>query len=372
MTTHEHTETVIVGAGQAGLSTGYHLKRRGRAFMILDGNTRVGDNWRQQWDSLQLYSPARYDRLPGLPFPAKPWSFPGKDDLADYLESYAATFELPVRTGTRVERLVPRDGGGYRITTPTGVIDCANVVVATGSFGRTPYVPAFAAGLDPTILQMHSSQYRRPSQLTDGPVLVVGASHSGTDIAYEVAQTHETTLAGRDCGQIPPRPESLAMKAIFPVIVFGWRHVATRRTPIGRKVMPHVRFHGAPMLRVKRSDLAARGVRRVLARVEGVRDGRPALDDGTVFDVSTVIWCTGFRQVFNWIELPVFSPDGWPREYRGVVDEAPGLYFCGLAFQYAFASMVLPGVGRDADYIARRIEALASRRAPDTSGRLAA
>ena len=162
------------------------------------------------------------------------------------------------------------------------------------------------------------------------------------------------------------------MRAIFPVIVFGWRHVATRRTPIGRKVMPHVRFHGAPMLRVQRSDLAARGVHRVLARVEGVRDGRPALGDGTVFDVSTVIWCTGFRQVFDWIELPVFSPDGWPREYRSVVDEAPGLYFCGLAFQYAFASMVLPGVGRDADYIARRIDAQASRRTPDTHKRLAA
>ncbi len=146
MTNREHIETVIVGAGQAGLSTGYHLKRRGRQFVILDANPRVGDNWRQQWDSLRLYSPARYDRLPGLPFPGKPWSFPGKDEVADYLERYAATFELPVRTRTRVGRLVARDGGGYRITTPTGVIHYANVVVATGSFGRTPYVPAFAAG----------------------------------------------------------------------------------------------------------------------------------------------------------------------------------------------------------------------------------
>jgi putative flavoprotein involved in K+ transport len=372
MTTHEQIETVIVGAGQAGLSTGYHLKRRDREFVILDGNARVGDNWRQQWDSLRLYSPARYDALTGLPFPAQPWSFPGKDDLADYLESYATTFALPVRTRARVQRLVPRDGGGYRIITPTGVIDCANVVVATGSFGRTPYVPALAAGLDPTILQMHSSQYRRPSQLGDGPVLVVGASHSGTDIAYEVARTHETTLAGRDCGQIPPRLDSPVMKAIFPVMVFAWRHVVTRRTPIGRKAMPHIRFHGGPMLRVKRSDLAARGVRRVPARVEGVRDGRPALGDGSVLDVSTVIWCTGFRQVFDWIELPVFGPDGYPREYRGVVDEAPGLYFCGLSFQYAFASMVLPGVSRDADYIAGRIAARASGRTPDRDARLAA
>jgi putative flavoprotein involved in K+ transport len=372
MTTPEHIETVIVGAGQAGLATGYHLKRLGRQFVVLDGNNRVGDNWRQQWDSLQLYTPARYDGLPGLPFPGKPWSFPGKDDVANYLERYAATFELMVRARTRVVRLTARAGGGYRVTTPTGEIDCTNVVVATGSFGRTPHVPAFAAGLDPAILQLHSSQYRRPSQLSDGPVLVVGASHSGADIAYEVALAHETTLAGRDCGQIPPRLESPAMRAIFPMIVFGWRHVVTRSTPVGRKMMPHARFHGAPMLRVKRSDLSARGVHRVPARVEGVRDGRPALADGTTFDVSTVIWCTGFRQVFDWIELPVFGPDGWPREYRGVVDEAPGLYFCGLSFQYAFASMVLPGIGRDAGYIARRIEARAGRRTTDTGERLSA
>jgi putative flavoprotein involved in K+ transport len=181
--------------------------------------------------------------------------------------------------------VVAQDGGGYRITTPTGVSDCSTVVVATGSFGRTSYVPAFAAGLDPAILQLHFSQYRRPGQLADGPVLVVGASHSGADIAYEVAQIHETTLAGRDCGQIRPRLESPAMRAIFPLLVFARRHVATRNTPIGRRMMPHARFHGAPMLRVKRADLSARGVHRVLARVDGVRDGRPALGDGTVFDV---------------------------------------------------------------------------------------
>jgi putative flavoprotein involved in K+ transport len=193
-------------------------------------------------------------------------------------------------------------------------------------------------------------------------VLVVGASHSGADIAYELAQSRETTLVGRDCGQIPARLESPAMRAIFPMIVFGWRNVLTRNTPVGRRIMPKARFHGAPMLRVKRSDLSERGVHRVTGRVEGVRDGRPALADGTTFDVSTVIWCTGFRQAFDWIDLPVFGEDGWPREHRGVVDGAPGLFFCGLAFQYAFASMVLPGVGRDAEYVARRIDARAADR----------
>jgi putative flavoprotein involved in K+ transport len=348
-----HIETVIIGAGQAGLATGYHLQRRGRPCVILDADPRVGDHWRRQWDTLKLYSPAKYDSLPGLPFPAKRWSFPGKDEVGDYLESYARTFELPVRSGIRVQRLDP-DGDGFRVTTDRGTWLCDNVVVATGTFGRTPYVPDVADRLDPSILQLHSSEYRRPGQLRDGPVLVVGASHSGTDIAFEVAESRPTILAGRDCGQIPPRLESRAMHLLFPVLLFAWRHVLTRRTPMGRKEMHEVRFHGGPMLRVKRSDLAARGVERVTSRIEEVRDGKPVVD-GSPRDVGTVVWATGFRQVFDWIHLPVFGEDGYPREERGVVAEAPGLYFSGLCFQYAFSSMLISGAGRDAAYVADRV-----------------
>ncbi|GAA2147150.1 NAD(P)/FAD-dependent oxidoreductase [Nocardioides koreensis] len=351
-----HVETVIIGAGQAGLATAYHLTSRGRECVVLDRNQRIGDNWRQQWDSLRLYSPAKFDGLPGMPFPGEPWSFPGKEDVADYLESYARRFELPVRLGVRVDRLsAAPDGHGYVVTTDTGPLHCDNVVVATGTFGRTPKIPEAAKDLDPSILQLHSSEYRRPGQLRDGPVLVVGASHSGTDIAYEVAETHQTTLAGRDCGEIPIRLESRRMHVVFPMLLFAWRHVVTRRTPIGRKEMEEIRFHGGPMLRVKRSDLAERGVVRTEARVEGVRDGLPLLADGTTVEAANVIWATGFRQTFGWIDLPVLGEDGWPREFRGVVDEAPGLFFCGLSFQYAFSSMLLPGVGRDAELVARRI-----------------
>ena len=133
---------------------------------------------------------------------------------------------------------------------------------------------------------------------------------------------------------------------------------------MGRKIMPHVRFHGAPMLRVKRADLDRRGVERFEHRVVGVREGRPELADGTTLDVRNVIWCTGFRQSFDWIHLPIMREDGWPDEMRGVVASAPGLYFCGLAFQYAFSSMVLPGVGRDAEYVARQIGARHFSRSP--------
>jgi putative flavoprotein involved in K+ transport len=349
-------ETVIVGAGQAGLATAYHLKRRGRECVILDAAARVGDQWRQQWDTLKLYSPAQYDGLPGLPFPAKRGTFPGKDEVADYIESYAAHHDLPVRLNTRVEGIEPAPGGGYVVTTAGETFTCDNVVVATGTFGRTPSVPDFANDLDPSILQLHSSEYRRPAQLRDGPVLVVGASHSGTDIAYEVAESHPTILAGRDCGQIPLRIESRRMRVVFPILIFAWRHILTRRTPIGRKAMPHIRFHGGPMLRVKRSDLAGRGVERMEDRVTGVRDGQPVVGDQQV-EVANIVWATGFRQTFGWIDLPILGDDGWPLEMRGVVDSAPGLFFCGLAFQYSFSSMVLPGVGRDAEYVAGRIRA---------------
>lgn len=355
--TTQHIETLVVGAGQAGLATGYNLQRLGRPFLIVDDNQRVGDNWRQHWDTLKLYSPAKYDALPGLSFPAPPWSFPGRDEVADYLEKYAIHHDLPVRMSTRINRLEPAVKGGYRALVGEDTITCDNVVVATGTFGRKPYVPAFAADLDESVQQLHSCEYKRPSQITSGQVLVVGASHSGCDIAFELAEHLPTTLVGRDCGQIPFHWDRRAIRFGFPAVVFVWQHVLTRRTPIGRKELDEVRHHGGPMLRVKREHLQARGVERLTGRVAGVKDGLPVLDDGRVIRASTVIWCTGFEQAFDWIKVPVFGADGWPMEYRGVVEQAPGLFFCGLSFQFAFSSMVLLGVGRDAEYVARQIAA---------------
>jgi putative flavoprotein involved in K+ transport len=361
---HEDVETLIIGAGQAGLATAFHLTRGGREVLVVDGSDRVGDGWRQQWDTLRLYSPARYDGLPGMAFPAPAWSFPAKEEVADYFESYVERFELPVRLGVRVDRL-EADGDRYMATMGERTIGADNVVVATGTFGRTPLVPDFADRLDPLIMQLHSSEYRRPSQLRDGPTLVVGGSHSGGDIAYEVAESRPTILCGRDPGQIPVRLGTPMFRIAFPIVVFVFSHVLTRRTPIGRKEMNEFRFHGGPALRVKRADLLARGVERTHERVVGVEDGRPLLADGRVVDVANVVWCTGFQQAFDWIDLPVFDEHGWPSELRGVVDEAPGLFFCGLGFQYAASSMLIHGAGRDAAYVAKRIqERVRSHRLP--------
>jgi putative flavoprotein involved in K+ transport len=348
-------ETVVIGAGQAGLATGYHLARRGREFVILDAGRRVGDNWRSHWDSLRLYSPARAAALPGMRFPAPPAAYPTKDQMADFLEAYAATFDLPVRTGVRVRR-VARAGGGYLVATDGPSFRCDNVVVASGTFGRTPYVPDFADELDPGIQQLHSSAYKNPAQLRPGRVLVVGASHSGGDIAYEAGRAgHPTVLSGRIHGEVPFDIEGRPAQVIFPVLLFAAKHLLTTSTPVGRKLRPEVRRHGGPLIRVKRADLARAGVELASARTVGARDGRPLLEDGRVVEAANVVWCTGFRQDFSWIDLPVFAEDGWPLEDRGVVASAPGLYFVGLAFQYAFASMLVGGAGRDAEYVVKHL-----------------
>jgi putative flavoprotein involved in K+ transport len=348
----EHFETVIIGGGQAGLSVGYHLTRRDRPFAILDANERIGDAWRKRWDSLRLFTPARYDGLAGWRFPAPAVSFPTKDEMADYLEAYAARFDLPVRTGVEVDGL-SREGDRYVVASGDHRFEAEHVVVATGA-NQVPKVPAFADDLHLSIVQLHSSQYRHPSQLQEGTVLVVGAGNSGAEIAFEVSRTHPTFLSGKPSGQIPFRHGPAMARFVFPVIRFVGHHVLTLRTPIGRKVQPKFISHSAPLIRVKLKDLSAAGVEQV-PRTVGMEDGRPALQDGRVLDVSNVIWCTGFREEFPWIDLLVFGEDGRPLHERGVVVGEPGLYFVGLLFQYAVSSDVLPGVGRDAKYIAKHI-----------------
>src|SRR3954452_22649692 len=197
----ERYETVIIGRGQAGLSVGYHLKKKGHSFVVLDASGRIGDSWRTRWDSLRLYSPAFRDGLPGMPFPAPRTSYPRKDEMADYLETYAAHFELPVRSGAVVEALTKVDGC-YVATVGERRFEADNVVVATGVFKR-PYTPDFASELDRSITQLHSNDYRILSQLQRGRVLVVVPSHSGSDIAYEPSGTHDVILSGTDTGQIP-------------------------------------------------------------------------------------------------------------------------------------------------------------------------
>jgi len=356
----EYIETVVIGGGQAGLSVGYHLARRGRPFVILEANARVGDTWRRRWDSLRLFTPAKFNALDGMRFPAAPNAFPTKDEMADYLEAYAARFELPVRTGVRVDR-VERDGDRYLVTAGDRRWAADHVVVAMADYQR-PRVPAFAAELSPSVAQLHSVDYRNPSQLREGGVLVVGAGNSGAEIALEAARAgHPTWLAGRHPGHVPwnvdGRLALLVLSRLLLRVVF--HRLLTQDTPVGRKARMSSHGRGTPLIRTKPRDLAAAGVERV-PRVVGVTRGRPALDDGRALDVGTVVWCTGFEPSFSWLHLPVFDAHGAPGHERGVAVGEPGLYFVGQHFLYAMSSSMVHGVGRDAAHVAAVIAGRAS------------
>ena len=350
----EYVETLVIGGGQAGLSIGYYLSRRGAPFKIVDANGRVGDAWRNRWDSLRLFTPNRLDGLPGLRFPGYHWGFPTKNEMADYLESYARKFDLEVETGVRVERLT-REGDRFVATSEGRRFEADNVVVAMSSWQR-PRMPDFASELDPRIVQFHVAEYQNPEQLQEGGVLVVGAGNSGAEVAIEVARTHEVWLSGPSTGAIPFRPESVLARVLLPFIGrIIFHRVLTTRTPIGKKVRPKMVSSGEPLLRVKPKDLAAAGVERV-ARVTGVQEGLPQLEDGRTMDVANVVWCTGFHPGFSWIDLPVLGPQE-PAHKRGIVESEPGLFFIGLKFLHSVSSEQIHGIGRDADHIAGKIAA---------------
>ena len=347
-------DTLVIGGGQAGLATAYALAERGVDCLVLEASAHVGDQWRHQYDSLKLFTPNKISHLPGAKLPGPANAFATKDEVADYLQQYALTFQLPVLTETRVEH-VARQDQGFSLATSAGPFSCRNLVIATGPFGGQAMVPSLTGQLDAQILQLHSSQYRRPGQLRPGPVLVVGASHSGCDIAFELAATHQTHLCGRDTGEVPIRWDGPAMRLASYALAFRFGHVLTRRTAPGRKARREVMEHGAKRLRVKKADLLGAGVQWNEHRLTGTSSGMPLLADGTRLDVENVIWATGFHHDYSWLQLGALDESGWPREYRGVAQDVPGLYFCGLSFQYSMASMTLHGVGRDARYIARRI-----------------
>ncbi|HSJ84038.1 MAG TPA: FAD-dependent oxidoreductase [Acidimicrobiia bacterium] len=360
----ERFETIVIGGGQAGLATGYQLARRGLPFVILDADERVGDSWRKRWASLRLFTPARYDSLPGMPFPAHRSTYPTKDEMADYLESYATRFDLPIRGGVKVDRLI-KEGERFVVRAGDLRFQADNVVVATGAY-HVPRVPIFASELDPSILQMHSSRYRDPSQLREGAVLVVGAGNSGAEIALDVSPHHRTWLSGRDPGQEPTRAGTLPDRLFTPIMWFVASRVVNVRNPIGRKVRD--RFidppRGIPLGRARRKDILAAGIERV-PRTTEVRDGNPVLEDGRALDVTNVIWCTGYVPDYSWIDLPIVGANGYPTHTRGVVESQPGLYFVGLLFLSTLSSALVGGVGRDAEHIAAHLMSKRSHRGED-------
>ncbi len=349
MNTPEHTGTLVIGGGQAGLAVGHELLKCDLPFLVVDANARTGDSWRHRWDSLRLFTPNWANSLPGLQFPGEDWDFPTKDEVADYLESYARHFELPIHHDTRIERLTG-DGDRFVATAGDTTFVADNVVVAMAAYQRRK-VPSFADELDATIIQLHVADYQNPGQLQDGPVLVAGAGNSGAEIAMELVEHHEVLLSGPSTGAQPFRPDRLSGRILMPFFAkVVLTRVLSKSTPIGRKVLPELLHKGAPLLRVKPRDLERAGVVRV-GRTVSTEGGQPMLEDGSHHHVANVVWCTGFDHGMSWLDLPVFGQHGEIDHDRGVVAAQPGLYFVALKFQHSILSDTLLAVGRDAAHV---------------------
>jgi putative flavoprotein involved in K+ transport len=354
-------DVIVIGAGQAGLSVGYHLKKRGVRFVILDGAARIGDTWRKRWDSLRLFTPAWLDSLDGLPFPAHSQYFPTKDEMGDYLELYARHFALPVRMGVRVDS-VTRDRDIYVVETSEGAYRAPHVIVAMANYQRRK-VPAFASELRADVVQLHSLEYKNPSALREGAVLIVGAGNSGAEIAIELAKRgHRVVMSGRDTGHVPYRIDGFwARFCLMRLMLRVFFHrILTIRTPMGRKMRQKTHGRGTPLIRVKPRELSAAGIERT-GRIAGVRDGLPLLEDGRMLDVANVVWCTGFERGFDFVKLPIFEESGEPRHDAGIAIGEPGFYFVGTHFLYAMSSTMIHGVGRDAARIAGVVAARCQR-----------
>ncbi|HET9779037.1 MAG TPA: NAD(P)/FAD-dependent oxidoreductase [Propionibacteriaceae bacterium] len=319
----EQIETIIVGGGQAGLAVGHHLAQLGRSFVILDANERTGDSWRKRWDSLQLFTPAYLSALPGLEFPGPRNRCPTRDEMADYLETYATRFDLPVRRGLQVGTIT-RNADRFVVIANDQQFEADNVVLATGGY-QAAYLPDFADQLDAGIMQLHSSEYRTPSQLRDGDVLVVGAANSGAEIALEAAAEHRTSLSGRHPGSEPTRPGSGLDQLFTPPFWFFLSRVASVTNPIGRRMRPRALKVTSALGRFKLKDLDAAGVVR-LPRTIAVRDGRPVMEGGRIVDVVNVVWATGYRPAFDWVDLDVFDQEGQPVHDRGITCRAWPLF----------------------------------------------
>jgi putative flavoprotein involved in K+ transport len=339
-------EVAVIGAGQAGLAMGYFLNEEGRRFVILERAGELAPAWRERWDSLTLFTPRRYSALPGLPFPGNPDGYPTRDEVIAYLERYAETFELPVELNSEVKKLDGGSDGRLRLELDGRTITADQVVVATGPF-QTPYVPKLAERLDPDAFQTHATGYRRPQDVPPGTLLVVGGGNTGFQIAKELSATHRVVLSIGSRQQ--PLPQRLLGKDLFWWLTKSRLLSTTVESRLGSRLRDRDTLIGSSPRELERHYGVKLKPRAIEAEGRTVR-----FEDGSELEVDAIIWATGYRPDYSWIDLPVFHEDGRLRHGRGVTD-VPGLYFLGLTWQHTRGSALIRWVDGDAEFIAERI-----------------
>jgi putative flavoprotein involved in K+ transport len=342
-------EVVVIGGGQAGLAIGYLLAQQGRRFTILEAAGEPAAAWRTRWDSLRLFTPVRYDSLPGLTFPGASDSYPGRDDIVAYLTDYARRFELPVEFNSRVRSVRPRDGGGFLVELADRTYAAEQVVVATGPF-QVPFTPAIAADLSTEVVQLHSSDYRSPGDLPAEAALVVGGGNTGFQIAAELAQSREVHLAVG--ARQTPLPQRILGRDLFRYLEATRLMNKTVTSRIGQRMKDKETLIGSSPRSARKQGI------RMRPRATGAQGSTVTFADGSEVAVDAVVWATGFRLDHSFVQSPVFDDRGQVKHERGVT-ELPGLYFLGLPWQHTRGSALLGWVKDDAEFIAQRIGAFA-------------
>ncbi len=347
--TTEHCHVLIVGAGQAGLGAAYWLTRRTDLnVQVIDAGPGLGSSWASRWDSLELFTPRRFSGLPGLRFPAGARDYPSKGEMAAYVQRYAARFALPVVSGTRV-RALRATTSGFEAATDDGSVTAGQVVVATGPYDR-PYIPAAAEDLARTVHQLHSSRYCRPTDIPAGSVHVIGGGNSAAQLACELADTHDVTV-------VSSRPPWFLPKTMGGVSLYWWLYATgTLNAHTDAPVSRLVRGRGDPIIgKELQQRVAAGDIRLLPQRVTGATDGQLQLGDGTSEHVEAVLWCTGFRPDYGWIEIPgAVNAEGRPI-HAGGASPVAGLHWMGLPWQTRMNSGIIDGVDRDARATVDRI-----------------
>jgi putative flavoprotein involved in K+ transport len=360
----QHTDVVVIGGGQAGLAMGYYLRQQGRRFVIFERGDSIAPAWRERWDSLTLFTPRRYSALPGHPFPGDPDGYPTRDEVISYLDGYAETFELPIELSRGVRKLSEEDGR-FVLEFDGRTVTADQVVVSTGPF-QAPFVPKLGEQLHPEVCQMHSTDYKRPTDVSEVIVLVVGGGNTGFQIAKELSATHKVVLSVGS--KQKPLPQRIARRDLFWWLTKTHILFTTVESRLGSKLQHRDTLIGSSPRKLKRRYGVELKPRATAASARTV-----SFEDGSELEVDAVIWATGYRPDYSWIDLPILDESGRLRHRRGVTD-VPGLSFLGLTWQWTRGSALIGWVKDDAEFLAERIAALqeaktrAPKRAPEPVG----